>query len=89
MKSPTNSKNYYKKIVNENIYIILTQVMRKKPHNINGMHISPQKAEIFNGNNIIYNQYYQYNNTYFQSKTKLSFYFQENIIIFQWKIILN
>ena len=49
--------------------------MRKKPHNINGMHISPQKAEIFNGNNIIYNQFYQYNNTYFQSKTKLSFYF--------------
>jgi hypothetical protein len=42
--------------------------MRKKPHNINGMHISPQKEEIFNGNNIIYNQYYQYNNTYFQSK---------------------
>ena len=41
--------------------------MRKKPYNINYMQISPQKDEIYNGNNI-YKKYYQYNNTYFQSK---------------------
>ena len=70
MKSPTNSKNYYKKIVNKIIHIISAQVMRKKPPNINGIQISPQKEKLFNGNNS-YKQYYHYNNTYCQSKKNL------------------
>ena len=44
--------------------------MRKKPPNINGIQISPQKEKLFNGNNS-YKQSYQYNNTYFQSKKNL------------------
>ena len=46
--------------------------MRKKPPNINGIQISPQKEKLFNGNNS-YKQYYQYNNTYCQSKKIYNF----------------